>query len=51
MPSEITAAIPDIQIPNTGHTYGTVKDYGCYKDRKEGQTFKYLGKISHFINQ
>jgi hypothetical protein len=29
-------------ILNAGHTY-----YGSHKDRKEGQTFKYLGKILH----
>jgi hypothetical protein len=25
--------------------------YGCHEDRKEGQIFKYLGKISHLIKQ
>jgi hypothetical protein len=41
--SETTTAIPDIQTickHNNRHR-------GGHRDRKEGQTFEYLGKISH----
>jgi hypothetical protein len=33
-------------ILNTGHTYGTPTYPGCHKDRKEGQIFECLRKIS-----
>jgi hypothetical protein len=49
-PLEITLVIPDDIQLHTKHgtcIWNNNRYHGCHKDRKEGQIFKYFGKISH----
>jgi hypothetical protein len=50
MQSELMIVIPAIQIIYLPRDIYMAQYYGCHKDRKEEQIFKYVRKISHLQN-